>query len=140
MPWEALATRHAHQSFERLAEAGFSCPAVVHPRRLWNKCGAVGRFKFPITCRRRSSHGYGAIVNTGAIVSHDCQVGDYANLSPGAILAGEVQVGPAALVGMAATVNLRTCIGRGARIGNGATVKSDLPEGGVVRAGSTWPQ
>ncbi len=51
--------------------------------------------------------GFGAIVNTGAIVSHDCILGDYVNLSPGAILAGEVSVGSAALVGMGVTVNLR---------------------------------
>ena len=37
--------------------------------------------------------GFGTIINTGAIVSHDCTLGDYANLSPGAILAGEVTVG-----------------------------------------------
>ncbi len=79
------------------------------------------------------------IINTGAIVSHDCVLGDYTNLSPGAILAGTVQVGSGVLIGMGATINLEARIGAGARIGNGATVKSDVPEMGVVRAGTVWP-
>ena len=131
------------QVFERLAEAGFACPAVVHPSAVVEPSAVLsaGVQVFPFAYVGSEARiGYGAIVNTGAIVSHDCQVGDYANLSPGAILAGEVQVGSAALVGMAVTVNLRTSIGKGARIGNSATVKGDVPAGGVVRAGSIWPQ
>ena len=50
-----------------------------------------------------------------------------------------MQVGEGTLIGMGVTVNLRVRIGHGARIGNGATIKADLPEGGVVRAGTIWP-
>ncbi len=129
--------------FERLAQAGFTCPAVVHPSTVVEPSAVLsaGVQVFPLAYVGSEARiGYGAIINTGAIVSHDCQIGDYANLSPGAILAGEVQVGSAALVGMSATVNLRTQIGKNARIGNGATIKSDVPDGGVVRAGTIWPQ
>jgi sugar O-acyltransferase (sialic acid O-acetyltransferase NeuD family) len=131
------------QVFERLAEAGFACPAVVHPSAVVEPSAVLsaGAQVFPLAyVGSQARLGYGAIINTGAIVSHDCQVGDYANLSPGAILAGEVQVGRAALVGMSATINLRTHIGKNARIGNGATIKSDVPDGGVVKAGTIWPQ
>ena len=129
--------------FKRLAEAGFACPAVVHPSAVVEPSAVLsaGVQVFPLAYVGSEARiGYGAIINTGAIVSHDCQVGDFANLSPGAILAGEVHVGEAALIGMSATVNLRTHIGKNARIGNGSTVKSDVPDGGVVRAGTTWPQ
>jgi acetyltransferase EpsM len=131
------------QVFQKLAQAGFACPAVVHPSA-WVEPSAslaAGVQVFPQAyVGSEAQLGYGAIVNSGAVVSHDCRVGDYANISPGAILAGEVQVGPAALVGMGATINLQVKIGAGARIGNGATVKSDVPEKGVVRAGAIWPQ
>jgi acetyltransferase EpsM len=130
------------QVFERLRSAGFTCPAVVHPSAVVEPSAqlAEGVQVFPLAyVGSEAQVGYGAIINTGAIVSHDCRLGEYANLSPGAILAGEVSVGSAVLIGMAATVNLRTQIGSGARIGNGATVKSDVPEGGLVRAGTTWP-
>jgi len=129
--------------FKRLGEAGFTCPALVHPSAVVEPSAVLsaGVQIFPLAYVGSEARiGYGAIINTGAIVSHDCQVGDYANLSPGAILAGEVQVGAAALVGMSATVNLRTHIGKNARVGNGATIKSDVPDGGVVRAGTIWPQ
>jgi acetyltransferase EpsM len=128
--------------FRRLAQAGFACPAVAHPKALIEP-GAMlssGVQIFPHAYVGSEARlGYGTIVNTGAIVSHDCQLGDYVNISPGAMLAGAVQVGSGALVGMGATLNLEVNIGAGARIGNGATVKSDVPAGGVVRAGSVWP-
>jgi acetyltransferase EpsM len=131
------------QVFQKLAQAGFACPAVVHPSA-WVEPSAslaAGVQVFPHAyVGSEAQLGYGAIVNTGAIVSHDCCIDDYANISPGAMLAGEVQVGPAALVGMGATINLQVRIGAGARIGNGATVKSDVPEKGVVRAGAVWPE
>ncbi len=128
--------------FERLAKAGFSCPALVHPTAFVEPSATLseGVQVMPHAYVGSDAHiGFGAIVNTGAIVSHDCTLGDYANLSPGAILAGEVSVGSAALIGMGVTVNLRVKIGNQARIGNGATVKLDVPEGGLVHAGTIWP-
>jgi acetyltransferase EpsM len=128
--------------FEQLSEAGFTCPALVHPRAIVEPSARLsdGVQVFPHAYVGSAAQiGYGAIVNTGAIVSHDCQVGDYANLSPGAILAGEVTIGRAALVGMGVTVNLQVRVGGRARIGNGATIKRDVPDNGIVHAGTIWP-
>jgi acetyltransferase-like isoleucine patch superfamily enzyme len=50
-----------------------------------------------------------------------------------------VWTGSGVLIGMGATVNLQVKIGAGTRIGNGATVKADIPEKGVIRAGTIWP-
>jgi sugar O-acyltransferase (sialic acid O-acetyltransferase NeuD family) len=128
--------------FQILAQAGFACPAVAHPSAVIESSASVapGAQIFPLAYVGSDARlGYGVIVNTGAIVSHDCILGDYTNISPGAVLAGGVQVGNSALVGMGATINLNVKIGAGARIGNGATVKSDVPEKGIVRAGSIWP-
>lgn len=128
--------------FRRLAQAGFAFPSLVHPRAVIEPGARLGPGAQVFSLAYVGSEaqvGFGTIVNTGAIVSHDCRLGDYVAVSPGAILAGEVEVGSRALVGMGATVNLRVRIGGGARIGNGATVKADVPEKGVVRAGSVWP-
>jgi len=84
--------------------------------------------------------GFGSIINTGAIVSHDCLLGETVNLSPGAILAGGVQVGDRTLIGMGVTINLEVKIGSGVRVGNGATVKADVPDGTIVKAGTIWPR
>jgi sugar O-acyltransferase (sialic acid O-acetyltransferase NeuD family) len=129
--------------FNRLASAGFYCPAMVHPTALVEPSAtlAAGVQVFPHAyVGSDASVGFGCIINTGAIISHDCAVENYSNIAPGAILAGAVQVGEAALIGMGVTINLNTTIGPRARIGNGATVKSDVHEGGVVRAGAIWPE
>ena len=129
--------------FERLTRAGMACPAVVHPTALVEPSASLfpGVQVFPHAYVGSSVQaGFGAIVNTGAIVSHDCRLGEYANVSPGAMLAGAVTVGERALVGMGVTINLEVKIGSGARVGNGATVKADVPAGGVVRAGMIWPE
>jgi sugar O-acyltransferase (sialic acid O-acetyltransferase NeuD family) len=129
--------------FRRLAEAGFTCPALVHHTAFVEPSARLspGVQVMPHAyVGSQAIIGFGSIINTGAIVSHDCVLGEFANLSPGAILAGEVQVGSRVLVGMGVTINLQVIIGAGARIGNGATVKTHIPENAVVRAGSTWPE
>jgi sugar O-acyltransferase (sialic acid O-acetyltransferase NeuD family) len=128
--------------FRTLAEAGFTCPAVVHPTAFIEPSAKLspGVQVFPHAyVGSQAQVGFGAIVNTGSIVSHDCLLGDFVNISPGAMLAGEVEIGAGALIGMGATLNLQVKVGAGARIGNGATVKQDVPEKGVVRAGAIWP-
>jgi acetyltransferase EpsM len=128
--------------FQRLEDAGFTCPTVVHPRAMVEPSASLaeGVQVFPLAyVGSEAQIGFGAIINTGAIVSHECSVGAYANLSPGAILAGQVEIGAGALVGMGVTLNLRVKVGANARIGNGATVKEDVPAGAIVRAGSIWP-
>jgi sugar O-acyltransferase (sialic acid O-acetyltransferase NeuD family) len=128
--------------FQRLAQAGFTCPPLVHPTAFVEPSAQLspGVQVFPHAYVGSEARlGFGVIVNTGAIVSHECLIGDYSNLSPGSILAGQVQVGEGVLIGMGVTINLRAVIGQGARLGNSAVVKADVPAGGIVRAGATWP-
>jgi acetyltransferase EpsM len=129
--------------FERLLEAEFVFPTVIHPRALVETSARLSSGVQVFAHAYVGSDarvGFGAIINTGAIVSHDCGLDSYANISPGAMLAGGVQVGEAALIGMGVTVNLNVQIGPGARVGNSAVVKADVPPGGVVRAGAVWPE
>jgi sugar O-acyltransferase (sialic acid O-acetyltransferase NeuD family) len=126
----------------RLKAAGFFCPSVIHPTAFSEASTrlADGVQVFPFAyLGTEVSVSYGCIINTGVIVSHNCTLARFVNLSPGATLAGGVTVAENALIGMRATVNLNVHIGRGARIGNGATVKADVPDGGVVPAGTIWP-
>jgi acetyltransferase EpsM len=130
------------QVFQHLTEAGFGVPAVIHPTAYVEPSAVLAPGAQVLAHAYVGSEacvGFGSIVNTGSIISHDCVLGDYSNVSPGAMLAGEVSTGSGVLIGMGATINLRVKIGAGARIGNGATVKADVPENGVVRAGTIWP-
>jgi sugar O-acyltransferase (sialic acid O-acetyltransferase NeuD family) len=129
--------------FQRLAQAGFACPALVHPTAFVEPSARLspGVQVFPHAYVGSDVRvGFGAIVNTGAVISHDCALGDYVNISPGALIAGAVQIESGVLIGMGVTVNLGVKVGAGARLGNGATVKEDVPPGGIVRAGTVWPK
>jgi acetyltransferase EpsM len=128
--------------YDLLAQSGFHCPTVPHPTAFIEDSAALGEGcqVMPLAyIGTEVKAGFGCIINTGVIVSHDCQLADFVNLSPGATLAGGVIVGEGSLVGMRATVNLNVRIGQRALIGNGATVKADVPDGGVVPAGTIWP-
>jgi acetyltransferase EpsM len=128
--------------FDNLSQAGFTCPSLLHPSAFIESSAqmASGIQVMPLAyIGSEAKIGFGCIINTGAIVSHDCVIGENANIAPGAILAGEVSIGQGVLVGMGATINLRVSIGARARLGNGCTIKADVPERGVVRAGTIWP-
>ncbi|MBG0788472.1 MAG: NeuD/PglB/VioB family sugar acetyltransferase [Anaerolineaceae bacterium] len=128
--------------FDLLRQSGFQCPKVIHPTAFIEDSAilADGVQVFPLAyVGTEVTAGFGTIINTGAIVSHDCQLGRTVNLSPGATLAGGVTVGEGTLIGMRATVNLNVKIGAYALVGNGATVKADVPDRGVVPAGTIWP-
>ena len=128
--------------FDNLAQAGFSCPTVVHPPAFIEPSASLDGGVQVLSQSYISSAakiGFGTVINAGVVVSHDCILGKCVNLSPGAMLAGNVRVEDFAQIGMAATINLDLTIGARARIGNGATVKADVPEDGIVRAGAIWP-
>jgi acetyltransferase EpsM len=128
--------------FERLAQAGFSFPTLVHPTAFVEPSArlADGVQLFPHSYAGSDAEiGFGVILNVGVMVCHDCKIGRACNISPGAMLAGVVTVGARVLIGMGATLNIGVQIGDGARVGNGATVKKDVPPGAIVRAGHIWP-
>ena len=76
--------------------------------------------------------GRACVINTGAIVEHDCRLADGVHIAPGARLAGEVQVGTASMIGMGAIVIPRVRIGSHAVIGAGAVVLNDVADGTTV--------
>lgn len=128
--------------FEKLEKAGFVFPVLVHPSAVVERSAMLepGVQVFAQAYIGSAARvGFGSVINTGAIVHHDCMLGRVVNLSPGATLAGNVHVGNYAQIGMLANVNLKISIGENARLGNGCTVKSDVPAGGRVWAGGTWP-
>jgi sugar O-acyltransferase (sialic acid O-acetyltransferase NeuD family) len=129
--------------FERLQVNGFELPNLIHPSA-WVEPSVsleAGVQTFPHAYIGSEVRlGLGVIVNTAAVVSHDCNLADYVNIAPGALLAGNVTIGEGVLVGMGVTINLHVNIGSSAMIGNSAVTKADVPAGQVVRAGTIWPR
>ena len=87
------------------------------------------------------------IVNTAAVVEHDCVLEAGSEIGPGATLCGRVQVEKHAWVGAGAVVLPRLIIGRNAIVGAGAVVTRSVPPGQVLvgnpairLTGSQWDE
>jgi UDP-perosamine 4-acetyltransferase len=75
----------------------------------------------------RATIGRNVLINTRAVVEHDCHLDDHVHVATGAILCGAARVGEGAHVGAGAVVNQGVAIGEGAIIGAGAVVVRDAP-------------
>lgn len=78
-----------------------------------------------------ASIGEAGIVNTGAVVEHDCHLGDNVHVAPNATLCGEVTVGDHCLIGAGAVVAPGVVIPAGTIVGAGAVVLRSLSEPGT---------
>lgn len=72
------------------------------------------------------------IINTRALVEHDCVLKDGVEIGPGAVLCGRVHVGKNSWIGANATINPRVIIGDNSIIGAGAVVVTDIPSNVVA--------
>lgn len=70
--------------------------------------------------------GRGCIINTGAIVDHECRIDDGVHICPGAHLTGCVNVGSYSTIGTGAIILPRIKIGQGVIVGAGAVVIEDV--------------
>ena len=75
-----------------------------------------------------SSH---VIVNSGAIVEHDCMVGKNTFIGPGAVIGGFTQIGENCFIGLGARIGNGITIGDNITVAMGATVNKDLTEPGI---------
>ena len=121
--------RHLYETVKMI---GFGVPAVVDPTAAIGKDAVLGEGTFvgkQAVVNAGSRTGVCVIVNTGAIIEHDCGIGDFSHISTGAILCGQVTVGNDAHIGAGTTVRQSIRIGAGALVGAGSIVVKDIPEG-----------
>ncbi|MEJ5223115.1 MAG: NeuD/PglB/VioB family sugar acetyltransferase [Anaerolineales bacterium] len=127
--------------FELMTAHGFAFPILAHPRAMVERSARLGD---GVQVFANAYIGSSAVVhpramiNTGAVVSHDCEIGSYTHIAPGALLAGHVHVGERALVGMGVTTAIGVKIGSHVRIGNGAVIYADVPDKTIIPAGKVW--
>lgn len=117
--------------YQKIADAGFEIPNIVADsaevaRDVFLFQGVFVAKRAVVNARTRV--GEGAIINTGAIVEHDCLVYPFAHISPGAVLCGHVRVGNDAHVGAGSVVRQGIDIGPRALIGAGSVVVRNIPE------------
>ncbi len=73
--------------------------------------------------------GENVLINTRAVVEHDCLIHDHVHIASGAVLCGDVQVGEGSHIGAGATVIQGVKIGANVCVGAGAVVNRDIPFG-----------
>ncbi len=72
------------------------------------------------------------IINTGAIVEHDCMIDDFVHIGPGAVICGNVKIGFGAFIGANVTILPGLSIGKWTTIGAGSVVVEDIEEGSKI--------
>lgn len=68
-------------------------------------------------------------VNTAAVITHECEIGDFATIAPRAVLLGRVKIGEGAYIGANATILPGLTVGKNAVVGAGAVVTKNVPDG-----------
>ena len=79
----------------------------------------------------RAHIGRHAVVNTGAIVEHDCEIGSNTFIGPGAVMGGAVKIGSDCFIGLGSRIKNGVTIAPGITVGMGAVVTDDLREPGI---------
>lgn len=108
--------------------------SVVHPSASVSQGAIVRRGVYigpHATIISGSEIGRGAIINTGAIIEHDCWVEPWCHISPGAVLCGNVSLGEGCWIGANATIKQGVKIAPWVTIGCGSVVLSDITEQGT---------
>ena len=72
-----------------------------------------------------------AIINSGAIIEHDCNIGDYVHVSPHATICGTCNIGNKTWIGAGATIINNTNITSNVIIGAESTVIKDVNKPGT---------
>ena len=63
-----------------------------------------------------------AILNTGCIIEHECEIGTAAHIAPGAVLAGNVKIGKRTFIGANSVIKQGVEIGDDVIIGAGSVI------------------
>lgn len=72
-----------------------------------------------------------SIINTRAVIEHDCHLGDYCFIGPGAVLCGQVNTGESVFVGAGSTIVPGMKLGSNSIVGAGAVLAQSLENGQV---------
>ena len=79
----------------------------------------------------QSEIGKGVVINTVAIIEHECVVQDFSHIAPAAVLCGNVSIGKGTFIGANAVVRNNTSICSDVILGAGSVVVKSIEEQGL---------
>ncbi|WP_297337044.1 acetyltransferase [Algoriphagus sp.] len=77
--------------------------------------------------------GLGSLINVGAHVHHEAQLGDFVEVGPGALILGNVQIGSFCRIGAGSVILPGVKIGNQVNVGAGAVVTKKVCSGQTVK-------
>jgi sugar O-acyltransferase (sialic acid O-acetyltransferase NeuD family) len=120
---------------QRLQGQGWQFVGVRHPSAIVSPFARVGesvQLLAGCVVQAGAELGAGCIVNTAAVVEHDCRLGEQVHVAPRALLCGGVEIGARSHVGAGAVVRQGLRLGDDTLIGAGAVVLRDFAGAGTV--------
>lgn len=112
--------------YDLAKEIGFSLPVIVDPSSIVSETAMIGEGTFigkGAIINAGANVGKMCIINTKALIEHECVVGDFSHVAVGATICGQVEIGNRAFIGANATVIQCRKIEEGKTVPAGVTVR-----------------
>ncbi|MGE3993781.1 acetyltransferase [Pseudorhodoplanes sp.] len=119
----------------KVLERGRRVVSIIHPTASVSQSAVLEKGCYLaeyVTVRSAAVVGSGTILNSGSVVSHDCQIGPFVTFGPNAATSGHVSIGARTTLGVGACVRPHAKIGCDCEVGAGAAVACDIRDGSTV--------
>lgn len=125
--------------FVNARTAGFSFLNLIHPSALVSRSVQIGQgvqIMAGAVIQADTILADNIIINTRAVVEHDCEIMSHSHVATGAVLCGQVQLAERVFVGAGATIIQGVNVGNRAVIGAGTVVVKDVASQATIRGAS----
>ncbi|WP_024597822.1 acetyltransferase [Pseudoalteromonas sp. TAE56] len=119
------------QKIQLLQQNKFNLITLIHPTAVISQYATIAQGSVVFAgaiINAFANIGVGCIVNTSAIIEHDCAIGDFTHICPNTALAGGVIIGSKSWIGIGSQVKQLSTIGNNCLIGAGSTVIKNIPD------------
>ncbi|TMP79141.1 acetyltransferase [Pseudoalteromonas sp. S983] len=119
------------QKVELLKQNSFNLITLIHPTAVISQYVTIAQGSVVFAgavINAFANVGVGCIINTAAVIEHDCIIADFTHICPNVALAGGVTVGSRGWVGIGSQVKQLITIGDNCLIGAGSTVVKNIPD------------
>lgn len=118
---------------ESYKQSGAQFASLISPNAIVTPNSVVGEGTaiFNGAIVNRACLGNHVIVNSGAIVEHDCVIGDNTFIGPGAVVGGFTKIGSNCFIGLGARIGNGLEIADNVSVAMGAVVNKNLTEPGI---------
>ncbi|WP_312504885.1 acetyltransferase [Lysinibacillus sp.] len=118
--------------FHNFYNKGYHFKSIIHPSAIIApsvKLGQGVQIMAGVIIQTNTTIADNNIINTGALIDHDCQIEQHVHIAPGTKLSGTVYVRQGAHIGTGATIIQGMEIGSNCLIGAGSVVVKNIADG-----------